>query len=161
MIRLFSLILCLFPFSLFAQHQVVLNSGDTTLVSKATLDGDYYTLEKEDGRTSKLPKNLVKAVIRDYPTLGDESAFTYCQIVGHQKLFSTQVTVTVDYGQATKYFTRYSESRIKDEEGNIQSFNSMIDALNYMGSQGWEFEQAYTITIGQQNVYHFLLKREK
>lgn len=36
----------------------------------------------------------------------------------------------------------------------------MVDALNYMGNQGWEFVQAYTITMGNQNVYHYLLKRE-
>lgn len=38
-------------------------------------------------------------------------------------------------------------------------FNSMIDALNYMGTQGWEFVQAYAITMGNTNVYHFLMKR--
>lgn len=146
---------------MFAQFQVILNSGDTVEVSKATLEGDYYNLEKEDGRTSKLPKDLVQTVIRDYPTIGNEAAFVYCQIVGTQKLFSPQVNVYVDYGQETTFWNKWSVSAIKDDEGKVKSFNSMIDALNYMGSQGWEFEQAYTITMGQQNVYHFLLKKNK
>lgn len=43
----------------------------------------------------------------------------------------------------------------------IKSFNSMIDALNYMGEDGWEFVQAYIVTTGEINVYHWLLKKRK
>ncbi len=156
--KLFPLVLCFFPFSLFAQYQVILTSGDTTEVSKATLEGDYYTLEKLDGRTSKLPKELVKNVIRYYPKTGNEAAFMYCELVGIQKFLSTQVTVSVDYGQQTKFF---QDNRLRDETGQIQSFNSMVDALNYMGSFGWEFVQAYVVNNGQQNVYRWLLKKNK
>lgn len=35
--------------------------------------------------------------------------------------------------------------------------------MNFMGELGWEFEQAYIVTIGSgtsaQNVYHWLLSR--
>lgn len=87
------------------------------------------------------------------------SKYVYCQIVGTQKFLSTKVTVSVDYGEERSYF---QDTRMKDEQtGKVQSFNSMVDALNYMGNNGWDFEQAYTITIGQQNIYHFLLKRDK
>lgn len=36
----------------------------------------------------------------------------------------------------------------------------MVDAMNWMGSQGWEFAQAYVVTMGGQNVYHWLLKKD-
>jgi hypothetical protein len=39
-------------------------------------------------------------------------------------------------------------------------FNSMIDAMNFMGTQGWEFVQAYVMTDNNQNVRHWLLKKE-
>ena len=45
-----------------------------------------------------------------------------------------------------------------DEEGKKIKFNSMIDALNYMGKFGWDFEQAYAVSMGNTNVYHFLLE---
>ena len=39
----------------------------------------------------------------------------------------------------------------------------MVDAMNYMGTLGWEFEQAYVVTIGgggsASNVYHWLLSK--
>jgi hypothetical protein len=88
------------------------------------------------------------------------SKYVYCEIVGTQKLFSTKITVSVDFGQEKDYF--YRDSRLRDEQtGKVQTFNSMVDALNFMGSSGWEFVQAYTVTIGQQNVYHYLLKKSK
>jgi hypothetical protein len=39
----------------------------------------------------------------------------------------------------------------------------MIDALNYMGNQDWEFVQAYAFWMGGSsgNVYHYLLKKSK
>jgi hypothetical protein len=69
------------------------------------------------------------------------------------------VTVVIDYGEETKFF---SDNRLRDEEtGKVHAFNSMVDALNYMGSNGWEFVQAYVVTNGQQNVYRWLLKMKK
>jgi hypothetical protein len=90
---------------------------------------------------------------------GNHSKFIYCEMVGTQKFLSTKVTITLDFGEAKNF---WKDNRVKDElTGKAQSFNSMVDALNYMGEQGWEFAQAYVVTIGQQNVYHWLLKKEK
>jgi len=29
-----------------------------------------------------------------------------------------------------------------------------------MGKKGWNFEQAYVVTIGNQNVYHWLMSKQ-
>ena len=56
----------------------------------------------------------------------------------------------------------FKDNRMIDEQtGKVQTFNSMVDALNYMGNDGWEFVQAYIVTVGQSNVYHWLLKKQK
>jgi hypothetical protein len=80
----------------------------------------------------------------------------YCMILATQKFMSTKVTITIDFGQERKFFT---DSRYKDAEGKVQAFNSVIDVLNYQNSQGWEFVNAYVITVGGQNVYHYVMKR--
>ena len=82
--------------------------------------------------------------------------YIYCSIVGQGKLLSNKVDVSIDYGQKAGIFT---DRRIRDENGNIIVFNSMIDAMNFMGADGWEFMQAYVITQGNVNVYHWLLKK--
>ena len=84
----------------------------------------------------------------------------YCELLGTQALLSKKVTVQVDFGQQTKFF---SDNRLVDDKGNVMVFNSMVDAMNYMGTMGWEFEQAYVVTLGAggaaTNVYHWLLSK--
>jgi hypothetical protein len=83
--------------------------------------------------------------------------FVYSEIVGTAKFMSTKVTIEVSFGQKVK---TYADNRLKDPAtGKPIVFNSMIDALNYMGDQGWEFVQAFAITESNQNVYHYLLKK--
>lgn len=83
--------------------------------------------------------------------------YVYAQILGIEKFLSNKVTVTIDYGQASSIF---EDTRIRDENGKPKVFNSMVDAMNYMGALGWEFQQAYVVTIGNQNVYHWLLRKK-
>jgi len=83
--------------------------------------------------------------------------WAYCQLVGSQKLFSTKVDVSIDHGQEIKNI--FQDNRIFDPAtGKARSFNSMVDAMNFMGSLGWEFVQAYVITVSNINVYCWLLK---
>lgn len=80
----------------------------------------------------------------------------YCELLGSSKFLSTKVTVSIDFGQDGNMW----ESKLVDEKGKATTFNSMVDAMNYMGRLGWKFEQAYVVTVGQQNVYHWLLSKE-
>ncbi|NJO92534.1 MAG: hypothetical protein HC831_28885 [Chloroflexia bacterium] len=81
----------------------------------------------------------------------------YCLVVGTAKFMSTKLSISVDYGESAGAF---ADRRVRDEEsGKVVSFNSMVDALNYMNENGWEFINAYTITAANQNVYHYLMRR--
>jgi len=83
----------------------------------------------------------------------------YVQIVGYSKLMSTKLNISIDFGQATNIWTKGAKTVVKDENGKMMKFNSMIDALNFMNDNGYKFETAYAFAIGNQNVYHFLLKK--
>ncbi len=54
-----------------------------------------------------------------------------------------------------------SEILIMQRSDSFVIFNSMIDALNFMTKNGFEFVDAYAITVDNQNVYHYLLKNNK
>lgn len=82
--------------------------------------------------------------------------FVYAEIVGETKFLTNKVTISIDYGQATSFF---ESNKVKTEDGKNRTFNSMVDAMNYMGALGWEFQQAYVVTMGQQNVYHWLMRK--
>jgi len=82
----------------------------------------------------------------------------YLQLVGTTKLLNpNEVTINVDYGQDLKWNS--PRQVIKGPDGKNMSFESMVDALNFMYKNGFEFISREVVTMGQQNVYHFLLKR--
>lgn len=84
----------------------------------------------------------------------------YCEIVGKAKgLFGQKVEIDVDFGQKKGFFESISGNPLKDDSGKIVSFNSMIDALNHMGERGWLFVNAYYITVKDQNVYHYVMRK--
>ena len=85
--------------------------------------------------------------------------YVYCELQGSSKAFSAKVTVNIDMGQRVKAFSGKNRSLV-DENNEPIVFNSMIDAMNYMGKNGWEFVQAYVVTMGNSNVYHWLLKKD-
>ena len=85
----------------------------------------------------------------------------FVQIVGTAKLLSTQLSIQIDFGQRTKLFTANKETLLRDEQGNPLILNSMMDALNFMSKNGYDFLDAYALTNGSQNVYHFLLQKRK
>lgn len=84
----------------------------------------------------------------NYPT-------KYCLLLATGKFLSNEVDIRIDYGQDSSLF---EDTRIRDKNGKTIIFNSVMDALNYMESIGWEYVNAYAITVGNQNVYHYLLK---
>lgn len=83
----------------------------------------------------------------------------YVQIVGSSKLFSNDVTVQIDFGQKNKVFSS-KDTRIVDADGKDVVLHSMIDALNFMYENGYEFVNAFAITMGNVNVYHYVMKRK-
>src|SRR6056297_875661 len=85
-------------------------------------------------------------------------------IVAHYSL-SQSVTVNdipikIDFGQENKYWSN-KNTVVKDGDGKKMDFNSMIDALNFMNQNGYEFVQAYAFSVNNQNVYHYLMKKKE
>ncbi len=85
----------------------------------------------------------------------------YLQIVGTSKMMSSKLTIAIDIGQKTKFFSNNKdETLLQDENGDGLIFNSMIDALNFLSSNGYAFVTANIVTIGGQNVYHYLMRKQ-
>lgn len=83
----------------------------------------------------------------------------YVQITGTSKLLTNKVTIEIDFGQVNKYWST-KDTQVKDENGKLVEFNSMIDTLNFFSKNGYEFVDAYTTTINNQFVYHYILKKK-
>lgn len=83
----------------------------------------------------------------------------YAELLGTTNLLQTKVTISIDFGQEISFWQQHAQKQLVDQNGKEMKFNSMVDAMNYMGTLGWEFEQAYVVTVGQQNVYHWLMSK--
>ena len=85
----------------------------------------------------------------------------YCELVGKAAgIFGGKVTIEVDFGQEKGFWARLTGDPMLDPQtGRPRAFNSMIDAMNFMGSQGWQFVNAYAVTIKDSNVYHYVMRK--
>lgn len=83
----------------------------------------------------------------------------YCEMVAMQKLLSRKVTIDIDYGEERKLFS-FKDTRVKDDLGKVKSFNSVVDALNYLGRIGWQLVNAFPVAESSGVVYHYIFKRQ-
>lgn len=74
------------------------------------------------------------------------------------KTLSTAVNISVDFGRPIGFF---SSNKLKDEAGKAKSFNSIIDALNYMASLGWELVNSNVIITGPDSyTTRYIMKKK-
>ncbi len=83
----------------------------------------------------------------------------YCSLNVMPRLLSNKVNIDVDYGNPRKLFS-FKDNRVKDEDGKAKKFNTAVEALNYMSSQGWKLVNAIAITESGNAVYRYIMKRE-
>ncbi|TKB97903.1 hypothetical protein [Pedobacter cryophilus] len=84
-------------------------------------------------------------------------AFVFCELVASSSSLNTKTKVSVDFGLENP---KSKERRLLDESGKIKTFNSMVDALNFMSEKGWEFVQAYVTIYDKDSTTHWLLKKK-
>ena len=89
----------------------------------------------------------------------------YCKLTANGKIFSNKLHVTLDFGDIERKW--HKDYRLRDEQtGKPKEFNSVIDALNFMGAQGWSLVNAFPMTddgttVSQRgtNVFHYYFKK--
>ena len=80
----------------------------------------------------------------------------YCQVIATPRLLSNKVTIDIDYGDEKSI---WRDTRLKTEAGTLKKFNTVIDALNYMGKDGWIFINAFPSQNGNEQIYHYVFKK--
>ena len=80
----------------------------------------------------------------------------YCQVIATPRLFSNKVTIDIDFGEEKSF---WKDTRLRNIDGKLKKFNTIIDALNFMGKEGWVFINAYPVRNGTTDVYHYGFKK--
>lgn len=87
----------------------------------------------------------------------------FAQIMGINKNvlgIGNKISVEIDFGEEKNFWGNDGRNEVVDENGKEKKFNSMVDAMNFMGERGWVYTDSYVITVGQQHVIHWLLQKE-
>ena len=80
----------------------------------------------------------------------------YCEVIATPRLLSNKVTIDINYGEERSV---WKDNRLKTDEGKVKKFNSVVDALNYMGKEGWIFVNAFPVTVGTNQIYHYAFRK--
>lgn len=101
--------------------------------------------------TGSIAQSIVK------PQMDSVLLEEYCSLVTRGKLFSNEVTIAIDFGDNPN-----NRRRLRDRKGDVVDFTSTIDALNYLGEQGWKLVNAFPInaTNNSNPQYNYVFKRE-
>lgn len=100
---------------------------------------------------------MTAQTINDVPFSEIDAEFI--QIVGTKKLLSAKVKIDIDFGQLNRLLN-LNDTKMKDADGNQVEFNSIIDALNFMSANGYEYLDSNAITRGNTDIYLCLMKKK-
>ena len=82
----------------------------------------------------------------------------YIEMVGRAKALSlTKIKIFIDYGQDFSF----KQQTIKTADGKNAGFNSIVDALNFLDANGWEYVNNYVIDVNGQLTYKYLLRKKE
>ena len=83
----------------------------------------------------------------------------YIEIIGSQRSVSSKMNIEIEFGQKGNLIGS-NNTKIKDENGERVLFNSMVDALNFMDKNGYEYLDSYTTSFNDNSTYHYILKKK-
>lgn len=88
-------------------------------------------------------------------TIDTTTVEQYSSVNVYPTTFSNKVKIELDYGD---FMSVYKDNRLRDEFGKVRKFNTVIDALNFMGINGWVLISGMPIT-GSTVYYAYVFKR--
>lgn len=86
----------------------------------------------------------------------------YCEIVAKTVgLLKKKVRISVDFGEKKGFFKDLTGEPLKDKKtGKTIHFHSIIDALNYLSTEGWLLVHAYQNQDKDgASVMHYLMRK--
>lgn len=82
----------------------------------------------------------------------------YIEMVGQSKVLSlTKIKIFIDFGQDFSF----KQQTVRTADGKNAAFNSIVDALNFLDANGWEYVNNYIIQDNSGAItYKYLLRKK-
>lgn len=82
----------------------------------------------------------------------------YLRIYGRANFTGTKMVVRFEFGQRVRFFDSKNRN-VTDKDGKIITFNTMIDALNFISAYGYRLVQSYNTISGSTVYYHYIMEK--
>jgi hypothetical protein len=79
----------------------------------------------------------------------------YCQVLGVSFALDTPPIITINFGQD------WVARKVIKRGGKVFSFNNMIDVLNWMYANGWEYQDYFVLNAGMGGYWHYYLLKKR
>ena len=86
-----------------------------------------------------------------------QAADRYCLLYAASPWMSNKVKIYVDEGTPGAPMKDFDV--LKGKDGKPIKFSSVMEGVNYMAADGWEYVEAFALTSNNTNVYHFVMKK--
>ena len=142
---------------LIAQNDTIFSS-DTIITSVRIMNQDQHNLKYFylDSNTKKT--NVISLEKVNHISYENNTIEVFCDVVSKKKFLGTKEIITVNYGDRDSLWL---DERIYTLTSNeLKKFDSIIDALNYMGNEGWQTINSYSTSHNSYIVEHYILKKE-
>ena len=135
-----------------------LHTADTIISSVRIMNQDenflrYFYLDSTGKQTKTISLEKIKKVIYE-----NDKIEVFCDLVSTKKFLGRTHSITINYGNRDSLWLDQKIQSLTETE--LKKYNSIIDALNYMGNEGWKTISSYSTSYNSYIVEHYILKKE-
>lgn len=150
-------VLCFFYICNIYSQRDTIYTNDTTIVSvriiNQTDDNLMYSYIKDGIKNIKtLPLEVVRKI--SFENIKIE---VFCDLMATKKFLSNDVDIKINYGNRDSLWLDKKIYTLLSSD--LQNYNTTLDALNYMGNEGWETISSYSSSYNSYIVEHYILKK--
>ena len=132
--------------------------ADTIISSVRVINQDehrlqYFYLDSIKKYTSSIPLEKIERVVYE-----DKKIEVFCDLISKKKFLGTEETIIINYGNRDSLWIDEKIYTLMSKD--IKKYNSIIDALNYMGNEGWKTINTYSTSQNSYTIEHYVLKKE-
>lgn len=141
----------------FAQNDIIY-TADTIISSVRIMNQDenflrYFYFDSIGKQTKTVSLEKIKKVIYE-----NDKIEVFCDLVSTKKFLGTTHNISINYGNRDSLWLDQKIQTLTESE--LKKYNSIIDALNYMGNEGWKTISSYSTSYNSYIVEHYILKKE-
>ena len=132
--------------------------SDTIISSVRIMNHDennlnYFSLDNNNKKISSVSLELIQSVVYE-----NNKIEVFCDLISKKKFLGTEQKITINYGNRDSLWIDKKIYTLMSKE--LKKYNSIIDALNYMGSEGWKTINTYSSSQNSYTIEHYILKKE-